>query len=238
MTSLFLKRVFYNNEILNIYLDMRSSNLINKFNLKNKFIKSVSILASGTVGSQFITILVSPILTRLYTPEDFGLLAILHSILAVLGVIVVLRYELAIPLQSNLNESYQLATSCVLVVILMTIISSFILYVFFNELLTIKIDNNLFNVTWLIIIALLTIGFYKILNYLAIKKKDFKLISHIQLIQTLVSNSIQVFGFKLGFITLIIAPIIGQFIGLFGFLKKLKKKMNLQSYQNTKCIYC
>lgn len=43
---------------------------------KNRFARSVSILAGGTAAGQAIVVLASPLLTRLYSPEDFGLLAV------------------------------------------------------------------------------------------------------------------------------------------------------------------
>ena len=38
----------------------------------NSFVKTISMVVGGTAFAQILTILVSPILTRLYTPEQFG----------------------------------------------------------------------------------------------------------------------------------------------------------------------
>lgn len=43
---------------------------------KNAFARGVSVLVGGTVGAQALMVLASPLLTRLYTPEDFGLLVV------------------------------------------------------------------------------------------------------------------------------------------------------------------
>ena len=58
----------------------------------------VSLLVGGTAGVQVLTVLAAPLLTRLYSSEDFGLLSVYTSLLALIGVIFSLRYELAIPL--------------------------------------------------------------------------------------------------------------------------------------------
>jgi O-antigen/teichoic acid export membrane protein len=71
---------------------------ISKILPKNSFIRSVSVLVGGTATAQVISILASPVLTRLYTTEDFGLLAVYGSIIGIVGVIASLRYELAIPI--------------------------------------------------------------------------------------------------------------------------------------------
>ena len=53
-------------------------------------------LMVGTTLSQAVPIAIMPILTRIYTPEDFGLYAIYGAIITILGTIASGRYELAI----------------------------------------------------------------------------------------------------------------------------------------------
>ena len=53
---------------------------------------------TGTTIAQAIPIAISPILTRIYTPEDFGIFALYLSILGLVAVIVTGRYEVAIVL--------------------------------------------------------------------------------------------------------------------------------------------
>jgi len=43
---------------------------------KNAFAHGVSVLVGGTAGAQALTALAAPLLTRLDSPEDFGLLAV------------------------------------------------------------------------------------------------------------------------------------------------------------------
>ncbi len=48
--------------------------MINKLKPKSKFSRNVLTLMTGTTISQAIPIAISPILTRIYTPEDFGMM--------------------------------------------------------------------------------------------------------------------------------------------------------------------
>jgi len=50
--------------------------MINKLKLKSEFAKNVLTLMTGTTIAQAIPIAISPILTRIYTPEDFGVFAL------------------------------------------------------------------------------------------------------------------------------------------------------------------
>ncbi|MBC7345458.1 MAG: lipopolysaccharide biosynthesis protein, partial [Clostridia bacterium] len=51
---------------------------------KSSFARNVAVLAGGTAVGQAIVVLASPILTRLYTPGDFGVLAVYSSLLGIL----------------------------------------------------------------------------------------------------------------------------------------------------------
>ena len=70
--------------------------MINKLKFKSKFSLNIMTLMLGTTVAQAIPIIISPILTRIYSPEEFGLLILFMSIVSILSVIVSLRYERAI----------------------------------------------------------------------------------------------------------------------------------------------
>ena len=63
---------------------------------KTTFAGDVLKLTTGTSIAQAITVLSAPLLTRLYAPEAFGILALFISITGILGVIACMRYELSI----------------------------------------------------------------------------------------------------------------------------------------------
>jgi O-antigen/teichoic acid export membrane protein len=89
---------------------------------RDDFANSAAILMAGTTISQAIVVLCSPILTRLYSPENFGLLAIFVSACSILGVIATGRYELAILVPKDDRDGYALVVlSCLLSVIFSTL---------------------------------------------------------------------------------------------------------------------
>ena len=98
--------------------------LMDKFGLKrirskpnSPFASDILKLVSGTAFAQIITILASPILTRLYSPEAFGFLAIFISITSIIGVIACMRYELAIMLPKSDEKAANLLALCLLSVV-------------------------------------------------------------------------------------------------------------------------
>jgi lipopolysaccharide exporter len=72
---------------------------------RTSFAGDVARLVSGSVVAQIIGVLAAPILTRLYAPAAFGDLALFSAITGIVGVVVCLRYELAIMLPKTDEEA-------------------------------------------------------------------------------------------------------------------------------------
>ncbi len=90
---------------------------VNKDLLKNRseFSKNTLKLISGTVIAQALSILVSPLLTRLYTPVEFGLFTLVTSIFSILALISGGRFEIAILLPKKKTDAINLLALSVLV---------------------------------------------------------------------------------------------------------------------------
>ena len=58
-------------------------------------------VAGGTAMAQGLLVLASPVLTRLYTPADFGVLVVYVAMLAILVILASLRYEYALPIPAG-----------------------------------------------------------------------------------------------------------------------------------------
>lgn len=69
------------------------------------FVKSIAIVADGTIGAHAITMAFSPLVTRIYGPEAFGILGKFSSILAFLMPIAGLSLRLAIVIADNATEA-------------------------------------------------------------------------------------------------------------------------------------
>src|SRR5690554_5526121 len=77
---------------------------------KSKFGRNVVTLITGTGLAQALPIALSPILTRLYTPDEFGIFALYASIYTILAVFVAGKYELAIVIPRYDGEAMNIAT--------------------------------------------------------------------------------------------------------------------------------
>lgn len=65
--------------------------------LSGRLVRSVAVVGMGHAGAYALMLLATPLLTRLYQPEHFGLLATYGSLMSFIGTVICLRYEAAIP---------------------------------------------------------------------------------------------------------------------------------------------
>jgi O-antigen/teichoic acid export membrane protein len=84
--------------------------MLNKLKPKSEFSRNVLTLMTGTTIAQAIPIAISPILTRIYTPEDFGVFALYMSVVSIVSVVATGRYELAIMLPKKDEDAINIVT--------------------------------------------------------------------------------------------------------------------------------
>ena len=116
--------------------------LINSF-MKSEFSRNVFTLVSGTAIAQFISIAASLIISRLYTPDDFGVFTIFISIASLISLLLAGRYELAINLPKSDNEGLNvlgLSIKLNLIISFFLFILSLLLFFIFDHFIT---DSNL-----------------------------------------------------------------------------------------------
>lgn len=182
---------------------------------KGGFARNVAVLASGAAMGQAVVILASPILTRLYTPDDFGGLAVYTSLLGILSVIVVLRYDLAIPLAEREDDAVSLVALALLIVVIMTLLSSVCLLLLKDNILLWVNAPTLKPYLWLLPIGLFVVGIYQVLNNWAIRKRAFSYIASAKFIQGVFWVATQIVaGLAIsGPLGLLAGPAVGQSAG-------------------------
>lgn len=86
------------------------------------------VLVAGTAIGQGLIVLATPLLTRLYTPADFGILGLFTAFVTGAAVVVSLRYEIAIP-AANQVEAARLLLISLLVAFPLSLVASAVLLV-------------------------------------------------------------------------------------------------------------
>lgn len=179
----------------------------------------MSILAGGAAISQLIAISVLPLLTRLYSPEDFSVLAVYASILAIVTVISCLRFEIAIPIPKETAQAKNLLGLSIISVLVINVIVFVLIFVFSDHLHEITQDR-LRGYLWLIPIGGVLAGLYAAFQYWSTREKNFVLISKTKMTQAIGGASTQLGLGYLGVTPL--GLLLGQLItvggGVFGLI--------------------
>jgi O-antigen/teichoic acid export membrane protein len=148
------------------------------------FLKHAGKLVGATFISQVVLILSSLIITRLYTPEDFGILAIFTALVAQIIVCASFRYEWAIPLP----EDEQVATDLLLLCLILTCSIAPLVaigVIFSGHPIALWLNApELEPYLWLLPIVILFGGWYQSLTYWSLRQKAFGLLAQTKIAQT------------------------------------------------------
>lgn len=141
-------------------------NVIHTIKNKDSFLRHVATLISGTVIAQALSVLSSPVITRLYAPEDIGTLASVVSVVMILGVIASGRYDLAILLPEDDKDANAVFYTGVIISIIFSSIIT-LAFFFFGDSLQNLLGINKLAKNWLFIIGILV--FFTALEQLLIR---------------------------------------------------------------------
>jgi len=212
--------------------------MIKKLKPKSEFAKNVLTLMTGTTIAQAIPIAISPILTRLYTPEDFGSYSLFVSIITFFSVISTARYEMAIVLPKSEKEAINILALSFIVSVVIAFVLSLILIVFKNKIMNF-VGYELGDFIYFMPLIVLLSGISQSLYNWASRKKFFSLISKTNIWQSIGSSMFQLF---LGYINfdkgLILGNIIGRFFSFFIYIFQfLKNDVKLLKFVNPIAIF-
>jgi O-antigen/teichoic acid export membrane protein len=207
-----------------------------KFDSGDNFFRAIGVLAGSTAAAQVLTIAASPVLTRLYTPTDFGILAFYSSVLSMITVIAALCYEIAIPLPEDEETAANLLGLALITILVVSIATGLFIFLGGDRLVSIVRGGYEDTYLRLLPISVLGVGTYQALVYWALRKKNYAVVAKTNLVQSMMQVSTQVCGglLHLGSLGLIIGDTLGRASGG-TFIARLAWK---QSANDFKLITC
>jgi len=163
----------------------------------SQFIKNTLTLSSGTFFSQVVLFILTPILSRIYHPETFGLLAIYLTIIAIFWNISSGKYELAIVLPKSSKEAINLLALSFILNIFFFIFSS-ILIIIATSYISIELNPILILVPFGIFLESMIYS----INQFNIRNNKYNFIAYIKILRSLYICLIQMILYYLGIINL------------------------------------
>lgn len=198
---------------------------------QSSFFKNILTLIKGTSIAQIISFIALPILTRFYSPEEFGYIAIYLTISQIVLSVSSGRLELAILLPEKDKYALKIAVvSCIGILITAILI----LILVFNFKPTIAKLFNLDDQDFILLFlpfSIIFLGFYQVAYYWHSRKKNFTNMANSRIIQSASANSVNTsLGFYgLGTTGLLIGTITGQFLSMFYIFKNLFLSLKTES---------
>lgn len=138
------------------------------------FAKNFIIISSGNIVNQIVLLISYPIISRLFQPNDFGIFAQFQAILSIILLISSLRYESAIIIAKDDEEAVNLLFLCFTILITIVLFVFCCVVIFGNNIANAFSNIKLKFWLYLLPLFLLLAGSQEILNYWAIKRKNFK----------------------------------------------------------------
>jgi len=142
------------------------------------------ILTGGTVLGRAITILATPLLSRLYTPADFGVLAVFFSMATTLITVACLNYEAAIPLPKDDESGLAVVTASSAFLVISTVLCGLVVMLFGAQVARLVHTPQLQPYLWLLPINVLGGGAFAILNWWSIRVQAFKSLAKRRVVQS------------------------------------------------------
>lgn len=199
--------------------------MLKKLIPQSRYARNIITLMTGTGMAQALTISISPILTRIYTPEDFGLFALYSALVSIISIVVTGRYELAIMLPKKDEEAFQIMALTIIISVVACGLLLFIVIVFNSELTVLLKNPDISTWLYLLPFSVLISGLNQVLNFWNNRKKYYLNIVKNRIIM---SGGVAVnqlgFAYTIKSIGLILGQFLGQLLALTYFIKKYQSE--------------
>lgn len=182
-----------------------------KQKLKGEFARSLLILVSGTASAQALTMAAMPVLSRLYSPSDFGILAVFLGIVTTISVSACLRFDIAVAIPEQDQEAISLlvlalvSAACFSILIALLLVSPPVVIAQWLS------SKNLGAAVWFIPFGIFFCSTFSAMQNWQIRQKNFGLIAKSRFAQAVFGVSVQVVAgiFAAGPLGLLVGAVLG-----------------------------
>jgi O-antigen/teichoic acid export membrane protein len=164
-------------------------------------------VASGTAAGQLVAFAFSPLITRIFSPEVFGLQGVFLAAVSILSPVIALRYPLAIVIAENEKEARRLERLAVGIAFLLSFILGVILLFAQGPVLAVLGAEAVGPWIWFLPLALLCVAFQDVSTFQATRHGWFRLLGVVTVVQAFLTNLARVLGG-------LAAPVVGVLIAV------------------------
>ena len=149
-----------------------------------KFGRSVATLMTGTVIAQALPLLITPILTRIYTPEQFGTLALYLAVVFILVSLATLRFELAIIMPESDEDGFAVFLIACLTAAIFCLLTAAIIAVFQTPIVRLLGDEHLATLLYLVPFSVFFLALFSATNFWNNRQTSYGLMAQTKVVQS------------------------------------------------------
>jgi O-antigen/teichoic acid export membrane protein len=151
-------------------------------------------VASGASFAQFFSILAAPLLSRMFPPEAFGLMAIYTSLIGTAGVVITLRYDQAIMLPEDDGDAANVFVLAILTTLVVGSILAGVTVLWGGNILDWLAAGRLIPYMWLVPVSIILSGLYQAVLMWNSRQQKFSVVAGSRALSSGISNSLQLSG--------------------------------------------
>jgi len=177
---------------------------------------------TGNGAARLIGVAFIPLLTRIYSPEDFGVLAVFSSLVLILAPMLALRFVLALPLPRSNALAINVFFLCLLGISVQIGVMGVLLLLFGDKLLkSFSVLDSVFWL-WLLLAGAAASACFELLTLWSTRMRDYRIIAVSQLLQVGLAESSKTILGLLAFkpVGLLLGQVIGHVAGSTSLLLK------------------
>ena len=200
--------------------------------IKNsEFAKHVLTLVSGSSVAMLIPFAAEPVLSRMFTPAEFGIFEIYAALVVMIGSVATARYEMAIVLPREDHNAVNLLGLSLGIVTIVSIITFFVFLFWGRQLISLSEHQGFIKYMFYVPVGVFLLGVNRSLLYWSLRRKYMKVIGMTKILESFgKAGSSILFGFmKLSSMGLILGQLVGQFFSavlfIFRFLRSDVKQI-------------
>lgn len=164
--------------------------------IKRPFIRNVAVLASGTAAAQAISMAFSPLITRLYSPEAYGIQGVFMTVVGMMSIPAALSYPIAIVLPKSDKVALGLVHLSLYIGAAMSLLATGALYFFGREILALMNAEEISEFIYLIPFVMFISVFGTVVSQWLIRKKAFGVTARVAVWTTFLASTTKAgFGF-------------------------------------------
>lgn len=200
-----------------------------------KFVRNVLIMVSGTAAAQVVYMALSPVITRLYGPEAYGLMGVFMAVVGIIAPIAALTYPIAIVLPKSDRDAKGLMRISMIISIIIAIIFAVFIILFEQQIAALLGLESISSYLVLLPIVIIFSCFLQVTENWLIRTKQYRVTAKVSFFHALILQGSMALGGLLQPVATVLIVFSALSSGLkAGMMNLFAKRSNLKQIKEAK----